>query len=174
LFVDLTGFTNFTAQHGDDAAGRLLSNFRSLTRQVASDRGIRIAKWLGDGAMVVALSQADTIAFALELEAFATIECSPLAIRSGIATGKALLFEGDDYIGSAVNLASRLCDAAGAHEVLVATDQLETLPDGVVGTPTGNLKLPGFPDLIHVTELSGHPSSNVDDTEIWTRSPFVV
>jgi adenylate cyclase len=174
LFVDLTGFTNFTEQNGDDAAGRLLSNFRALTRQVASERGIRIAKWLGDGAMIVALNQRDAISFALDLEALATLECSPLAIRSGIATGKALLFEGDDYIGSAVNLASRLCDAAKAHEVLVLSDQVEELPDGVISADVGEYRLPGFPDPLTVTELSGLPMSSLDDSgEIWARSPFV-
>ena len=30
-FVDLSGFTNYTAAFGDDAAGRLLSAFRDLT-----------------------------------------------------------------------------------------------------------------------------------------------
>ena len=45
-----------------------------------------------------------------------------LTLRAGIATGYALLFEGDDYIGSAVNMASRLCDIAGPFEVLLPTD----------------------------------------------------
>jgi len=109
-FVDLSGFTNYTAAFGDDAAGRLLSAFRGITRDVASDRGVRIAKWLGDGCMIVAINQADCISFAIELEAKASQVCAPLSLRIGMATGHALLFEGDDYIGSAVNLASRLCD----------------------------------------------------------------
>ena len=58
--------------------------------------------------------------------------CSPLTLRAGIATGYALLFEGDDYIGSAVNMASRLCDIAGPHEVLIPTMGLERLPEGVI------------------------------------------
>ena len=47
--------------------------------------------------------------------------CAPLTLRAGIATGYALLFEGDDYIGSAVNMAARLCDIAGDYEVLIPT-----------------------------------------------------
>ena len=31
LFVDLSGFTNYTAANGDDAAGALLASFRALT-----------------------------------------------------------------------------------------------------------------------------------------------
>ena len=126
-FVDLSGFTNYTAAFGDDAAGRLLSAFRGIARDVASERGVRIAKWLGDGCMIVAINQIDCIAFAIELETKATEVCSPLSLRVGIATGHALLFEGDDYIGSAVNMASRLCDAAGPTEVLIPAMQLDRL-----------------------------------------------
>ncbi|MBT7428884.1 MAG: hypothetical protein HN783_03635, partial [Ilumatobacter sp.] len=49
VFVDLSGFTNYTAAFGDDAAGRILGAFRTIVRAVASERGVRIAKWLGDG-----------------------------------------------------------------------------------------------------------------------------
>ncbi len=130
-FVDLSGFTNYTAAFGDDAAGRLLGAFRTVTREVASERGVRIAKWLGDGLMLVSVNQADSIAFALELEHRAADICAPLAVRTGIASGYALLFEGDDYIGSAVNMASRLCDAAGPYDTLIPAMQMERLPAGV-------------------------------------------
>jgi len=174
LFVDLSGFTNYTAAFGDDAAGRLLGAFRSIVREVASERGVRIAKWLGDGFMSVAVDQEDGIAFALELEARASEVCSPLALRVGIATGYALLFEGDDYIGSAVNMAARLCDAAGPFDVLLPTMQLERLPEGVVANEHGALELRGFPGPIEVVELSGVPAvtQRNDTGELWTRLPF--
>ena len=104
-FVDLSGFTNYTAAFGDDAAGRILGAFRSLVREIASERGVRIAKWLGDGCMIVSVDQSNCIAFALELENRSAEVCAPLSLRVGIATGFALLFEGDDYIGSAGNMA---------------------------------------------------------------------
>src|SRR5215207_8527820 len=91
VFVDLSGFTNYTAAFGDDAAGRLLSAFRSIARDTASEHGVRIAKWLGDGCMVVAVDQSDAITFALELEQRSTEVCAPLSLRVGIATGHALL-----------------------------------------------------------------------------------
>jgi len=175
LFVDLSGFTNYTAANGDDAAGALLASFRALTREVASDRGVRIAKWLGDGCMVVAVDETDGVRFALELQERSTPLCAPLSIRIGVATGYALLFEGDDYIGSAVNLASRLCDAAGEHEVLMPASQLDSLPTGVTAHPHSALNLRGFPGPVDVVQLSGHISSDGrnDTGELWTRSPFV-
>jgi class 3 adenylate cyclase len=175
-FVDLTGFTNYTAEHGDDAAAKLLSAFRAVAREVASARGVRVAKWLGDGLMVVAVEQTDAVAFALDLERQASECCAPLALRTGIASGYALLFEGDDYIGSAVNLASRLCDAAGSGEVLLPADQLSDIPAGVVAAHAASVKLPGFAEPIDVVELSGEPApaAYFDTGELWTRTPFAV
>ena len=175
-FTDLSGFTNYTAAFGDDAAGRLLGAFRSITREISSERGVRVAKWLGDGCMIVSVDQEACIAFALDLERRSAEVCAPLTLRVGIATGHALLFEGDDYIGSAVNMAARLCDAAGPHEVLMPTMQLERLPQGVMATEHGDLELRGFPGPISVVELTGQPAlATTNDTgELWTRSPFSI
>jgi class 3 adenylate cyclase len=174
-FVDLSGFTNYTAEYGDDAAGRILGDFRAITRRLASDRGVRVAKWLGDGCMVVAIDQEDMVAFALDLELEATAACDPLSARIGLATGRALLFEGDDYIGSAVNLAARLCDAAGPGEVLVPDEQTLDLPQGVTAAPHGVIELRGFPRPVTVANLSGTPQlqRRNDTGELWTRSPFI-
>ena len=175
VFVDLGGFTKHTTEHGDDAAGELLSAFRALVRDVASERGVRIAKWLGDGCMMVAVDHRDAIAASLDLENLSREVCAPLSLRVGIATGYALLFEGDDYIGSAVNLAARLCDAAEGWEVLLPASQAGNLPDGVIAVPARMVTLRGFPDPIEVVELSGEaaPVSRNDTGEVWTRSPFV-
>ncbi len=174
VFVDLSGFTNYTAAYGDDAAGRILSTFRAIVRDVASDRGVRVAKWLGDGCMVVAVEQADAINFVLDLKHCAADVCAPLTVRAGLATGHALLFEGDDYIGSAVNMASRLCDFARGVEVLMPTMQIEQLPEGVVAQPYGEVELRGFPGPVDVVELTGQPiSSSVDAGDLWTRTPFI-
>ena len=172
VFVDLSGFTNYTAAFGDDAAGRVLGTFRAIVRTVASDRGVRIAKWLGDGCMIVAVEQRDAIEFVLELKQQATDVCAPLTVRAGIATGHALLFEGDDYIGSAVNLAARLCDFAKGVEVLIPTMQLERLPAGVRANPHGDVELRGFPGPIDVVELVGTPQpASMDMSDLWTRTP---
>jgi adenylate cyclase len=175
VFIDLSGFTNYTGAFGDDAAGRLLSAFRTIVRQVASERGVRIAKWLGDGCMIVAVDQPDAIAFTLDLRGRSADVCAPLTVRAGIASGYALLFEGDDYIGSAVNMASRLCDAAGKSQVLIPAMGVERLPEGVTATPAGSLQLAGFPGDIEVLELAGSPSPSAqnDTGELWSRSPFL-
>ena len=52
-FVDVSGFTAFTDREGDAAAVVLLDSIRGIIRRLASVHGVRIAKWLGDGAMLV-------------------------------------------------------------------------------------------------------------------------
>jgi len=170
-FLDLTGFTNYTAAYGDDAAGRILGTFRTLVREVASDRGVRIAKWLGDGCMVVGVEQLAVIEFVTELEQRASSVCAPLQLRAGVATGRALLFEGDDYIGSAVNMAARLCDYAQNVDVLMPTMHLGRLPEGVSAEPFGEIELRGFPGKLDILRLTGAPPAIAmnDVSELWTR-----
>lgn len=169
-FLDLSGFTNYTAAYGDDAAGRILGTFRSLVREVASDRGVRVAKWLGDGCMIVGVEQLAVIEFVTELEQRAAAVCEPLQLRAGVATGRALLFEGDDYIGSAVNMASRLCDHAQHVDVLMPAMHLDRLPEGVSAEPFGEIRLHGFPGLLEVVRLTGAPPRvDTDIADLWTR-----
>lgn len=123
IFVDLTRFTAYTETHGADRAAGLLTVFRHLTRSIASQRGVRVAKWLGDGAMIVGVDAPASIAFGAHL--ITAFSHPRTAIRVGIATGEALLFEGDDYIGGPVNLAARLCAAADPGCVLAACSPLD-------------------------------------------------
>jgi class 3 adenylate cyclase len=122
--------------------------------------------------MIVAVQQRDAIEFVLDLKQQATDVCAPLTVRAGLATGHALLFEGDDYIGSAVNMAARLCDFAKGVEVLIPTMQLERLPEGVEARPHGEVELRGFPGPIDVVELIGSPApASMDTSDLWTRTP---
>ena len=157
VFVDLSGFTRYAEEKGDLAAGDVLSAFRAVARVVAMDHN-------------------DAVVFSLELQRRATAVCEPLSMRAGISTGYALLFEGDDYIGTTVNLAARICDAAGRDEVLLPTEQAVDLPAGVSAQPHSELDLRGFPEPIQVVALSGDPHSvsRNDTGELWTRTPFAL
>ncbi len=128
VFADLSGFTNYTRQNGPHEAVKLLGEFRRIARNVAAKRGVRVAKWLGDGVMIVGVDTTAAVAFGAHLiHHFTPTE---LNVRVGLASGIALLFEGDDYIGEPVNLAAKLCAAAQPDEILGACD-LTDLPDWV-------------------------------------------
>jgi adenylate cyclase len=127
-FLDLSGFTALTATKGDERAVDLLTGFRNSVRQVCSRRGVRIAKWLGDGAMLVAVDPRPALEAVLELQYRMRADDDGAALRGGLSTGAVILLEGDDYIGHAVNVAARLCDLAGGHEILAVPELTPSLP----------------------------------------------
>jgi adenylate cyclase len=122
-FVDITGFTEFCDKHGDHAAIALLTRFRGLVRDIAARRGVRVAKWLGDGAMLVGVEEGPLVATVAEL--VLRSQTDGIDTHAGLASGTVLLFEGDDYVGRPANLAARLCDAAQPGEILAHSLQRE-------------------------------------------------
>ena len=113
-FVDMCGFTRMNDTLGDDEALAVLAEFRSIVRGLSPDHGIRVGKWLGDGCMFVGTEVRPVVETVLDLTERMENASIVLPLRIGIAAGKVIVFEGDDFIGMSINLASRLCDAAGA------------------------------------------------------------
>jgi class 3 adenylate cyclase len=151
-FVDLSGFTAFTDLHGDDEAVAVLSQFRAALRSTASDIGVRVAKWLGDGAMLVSVDTGTLVEATVSLaDQFADDGLLPL--RAGLAAGNVILFEGDDYTGGAINLAARLCDLAQPLEVLATVDVGECVPDGIAAIPAGEFVVSGLVRPVDVVRL---------------------
>ncbi len=153
-FVDLSGFTAYTNRHGDAAAVEVLTHFRTALREVCAYHGIRIAKWLGDGAMIVGVHSEEVAEAMVDLHrAFAGPQ-APLALRAGVASGQVILFEGDDYIGTSVNLAARLCDEAEPGQVLAPLSFLSSLMVNTDSVLVGAYTIPGFSEPIEVVSLS--------------------
>lgn len=127
-FVDICGFTAYCDRFGERAAIEVLTGFRTAVRDVAARRGVRVAKWLGDGVMLVGTDAGPIVAAVVEL----VHRCRAMALEThaGLANGPVLLFEGDDYVGRTVNLAARLADVAGPGEVLAA-GVVDHLPEWV-------------------------------------------
>lgn len=152
-FVDLSGFTAYTDTYGDDSAVEVLAGFRAAVRDIAARRAVRVAKWLGDGAMIVAVETEPCVEAIIDIEQRIEEIGSPLALRAGIASGPVLLFEGDDYIGAAVNLASRLCDIAKPHEVLAPASMVSALLVNSRALPMGSREISGFAQPIDLVRL---------------------
>ncbi|MEL7208196.1 MAG: adenylate/guanylate cyclase domain-containing protein [Actinomycetota bacterium] len=154
-FLDVCGFTKYTEKHGNLEAVRMLRTFRDVARVVAARRGVRIAKWLGDGVMMVGVDAGPVAATAVELTR--RIDEEGISLRGGVASGSCLLFEGDDYIGRCVNLASRLSDAAGPGEVLADANTASLAPDWVeVGKPRSR-RIHGFGKIDDISALGVQP-----------------
>jgi adenylate cyclase len=150
-FVDLCGFTRFIASHGELAAVDAIVRFRTLVRELAVRRGVRVAKWLGDGAMIIGVEVGPTIATAAEV--IGRYDGRTLGLRGGVAHGQVLMIDGDDYIGRPTNLAARLCQAARPGELLAAGYGAETLPPWVTVIGTRRVSLPGLGRMSGVQRL---------------------
>jgi adenylate cyclase len=156
-FLDLCGFTSYTATEGDARATSVLAGFRATVREIGSRRGVRVAKWLGDGAMLVGVEAEPLVSAVLEVEHRIDDLTSLLPIRAGLCRGPVILFEGDDYIGTPVNLASRLCDAAGPRQVLAGTSFCRVCPPWVAASDPYLVAIPGFREPVDVVRLLRHP-----------------
>jgi class 3 adenylate cyclase len=143
-FLDLCGFTAYTDEKGDAAAYDVISKFRTAVRQVAAERGVRLAKWLGDGVMMIGVEQEDLV----------DESRSPLSMRAGIARGRVLFIDGDDHVGSAVILASRLCDRAKPHQILAQAGTVSLPMVNAVEIRLGKHDVPGFADKIEIVQLT--------------------
>jgi adenylate cyclase len=151
-FVDLCGFTAFTEHEGDEHTVVLLASFRTRVREIAARRGVRVTKWLGDGAMLSSPDTQAVVAMVIELAATAP-DVVPLKLRGGCAQGAVIMFEGDDYIGRAANVASRLSDAAGPGEILAAREVASLAPRWVEAAPALPYEVPGFDRPIEASLL---------------------
>ena len=152
-FVDLSGFTSFGDEFGDDESVRVLTLFRGAVRQVATDFGVRIAKWLGDGCMLVSVDPAQLVAAVARLEGLTHELELPLAMHAGCAGGGVILLEGDDYTGRSVNLASRLANAARPHETLATVELADYAPAGTPVEPAGMITVAGLHDPVEVVRF---------------------
>jgi|HigsolmetaAR201D_1030396.scaffolds.fasta_scaffold01378_2 class 3 adenylate cyclase len=141
-FLDLCGFTAFTERHGDAAAVAELSRLRAILRAQAEEGGVRVTKWLGDGAMLSGVDPASVVT-CVRATFSALDHATALPLRAGVAHGPTIMFEGDDYIGAPVNLASRLCDAADPGRILLTRETAEAanVLDDIEPVDDGSLPL---------------------------------
>lgn len=151
-FVDLCGFTDFVDDLGDAGAVEELQFLRAAVREVTPLFGVRVEKWLGDGLMLVGVDSEPLVGAALAIGQ-RHARSGRLELRGGIASGAVILLEGDDYVGRAVNLASRLCDIAAPGQLLAATDDLE-LPEWVAATEHEPVVVKGMANEVAVAVLS--------------------
>ena len=160
-FLDLCGFTAFTEAEGAKQAVEVLGEFRTCVRQLAARRGVRIAKWLGDGVMLVSTDPGPMVATVSEL--LARLDHGPLRVRAGVASGECLLFEGDDYIGRPVNLAARLSDQARPGQILADGDVALMAPGWVEVVDRGTRRIKGFGKVRDVREVRMAPGVRLPD-----------
>lgn len=163
LFADLRGYTSFVESRGATTAAELLYRYRALVRDaVARHRGAEI-KTEGDSFYVVFTSVSRGVQCGLDIAAAARQATEdhpdqPIEVGIGIHAGETVETP-EGFVGSAVNMAARLCSAAGPGEVLVSETvrALTANTSEVVYRPAGRRRLKGIvePVQVHVALPGG-------------------
>ena len=142
-FVDLTGYTGLTEEHGDAAAADLADRLADVVRETVGERGGRAVKFLGDGAMFHFAQPIDSVRCGLDLVERIPSRGLPKA-HVGVNAGP-VVFRDGDYFGRTVNAAARIADYARPGEVLVAEEVLAgSRPSDVRFEPLGPVSLKGL------------------------------
>jgi adenylate cyclase len=119
LFTDLVGFTALAAEDGDHRAAEVALEFYDRVRRLLPDHRAEELKTIGDALMLRCTDARSAVLLGLRIirELDAVPGFPP--VRIGMHTGPAV-FRGGEWYGNTVNVAARLCSAAGGGEVLVS------------------------------------------------------
>lgn len=124
VFVDVSGFTSFTATHGDEAAIELLTKLSTLVERCVRTGKGEVVKRLGDGFLLAFPSASQAVRGAVSLqEAVAKARTSDRTfdvwLRVAVHAGEPLIDQ-DDLLGHDVNLTARLLDVCSPGTVVVS------------------------------------------------------
>jgi class 3 adenylate cyclase/DNA-binding CsgD family transcriptional regulator len=170
LFTDLVASTELLARLGDDAAEDLRRVHFDLLRTAISTGGGEEVKTLGDGLMVAFTSSLQAIRSAVAIQRATETHNSrhsdrPLRVRIGLHAGEPVQAD-DDYHGTAVVVAKRLCDMAEGGQILASelVRELVGSRGGFSFRSAGRLRLKGLPDPVAASNVEwqqpeGRPAS---------------
>jgi adenylate cyclase len=183
MFTDMVGFTKL-GQRDEAEALRLRKEHQLILRPLFTAYGGREVKTMGDGFMVEFPSAVESVRCAIDIQgAVATRNAQPsskerLVLRVGIHVGD-VVEEGDDIVGDAVNVASRIEPLAEPGGICVSGSVFEqvrnklTVP--LIGVGSRTLKNVEYPvDLYRVGLSPTVPRTPVPAPETDTRLRLAV
>ena len=175
LFADLRDYTGFVESRGDRAAAELLGTYREMVRSAVANFGGAEIKTEGDSFYVVFPSASSAVQCGLAiLEAAVERSTAAAPIRVGIGVHAGETVEtAEGYVGSAVNVAARVCSQAKAGELLV-TDTVRGLtrtflPVRFTDRRTRRLKGIAEPIVLYRAEAVAEGATNAERPVRWTN-----
>jgi class 3 adenylate cyclase len=142
VFIDVESFTKLTETEGDQAAIEVMTRVDSLVRPLALRHDGKVVKHIGDALMLAFRRAADAVGFARDLHDATQRDASIPGLRVGIHRGPAI-YRAGDYIGTTVNLASRVTSTAAGGQTVLTEAVAERLGDSVPVEPVGVRMLRG-------------------------------
>jgi class 3 adenylate cyclase len=160
LFTDFVGSTRLVERLGDREAHRVLRRQFELLRAAVREHSGREVKSLGDGLMVVFEVASDAVACAAVMQDEVARTGDGLGLRIGIDSGEPVCAD-DDYFGTPVIIARRLCDCAHAGQTLVSDRVRQLVGEGEFRA-LGRLWLKGLSDPVRACALSACRSGTAE------------
>lgn len=169
VFADLMGSTGVFETIGSARGSRVVTELTQwISETCVAHRG-RVIKTLGDGVLAVFDHAPDAIDAVVGMQRghqkrlAQSIAGTRLPIRIGVARGEVEFIDNDCY-GDAVNVASRLSDLSGPHQIwanqqsLVNSDEI----DGVRFRPLGPIAIRGRAEACVAFQIEWHENLSSD------------
>jgi class 3 adenylate cyclase len=172
LFSDLRGYTHLVDTRGAVEASHLLGRYRAAVREVVTHHGGAEIKTEGDSFYVVLPSASAALRCGLDiLKACMEPADGGEAIELGIGihAGESVAHEGG-FVGSAINIAARICALASAGEILV-TGTIRELTRSIVPVEfvfVGRRQLKGLDQPVEVFRVA--PEGATSSARRWPEA----
>jgi len=163
LFADLAGYTALTEAMGDESAADAAAEFCEYVRGLLAAHGAEEVKAIGDAVLLRVPDAASAARLAERIVCDYGARHRALGVAVGMHTGTAVQ-RGDDWFGSAVNVAARVADAARAGEVLMTGATRAAAGDAIAVRPRGERRFKHVGDPVTIFALAagaGEPPSSL-------------
>jgi len=169
VFADLMGSTGVFETIGSARGSRVVTQITQWISAICVAHRGQVIKTLGDGVLAVFPHAPDAIDAVVEMQRdhqrrlIGSGAADRLPIRIGVARGE-VEFIDDDCYGDAVNVASRLSDLSGPHQIWVNQQALElaTETDGVRFRPLGPIAIRGRAEACQAFQIEWHENLSSD------------
>lgn len=169
VFADLMGSTGVFETIGSARASRVVTGLTQWIGDICVSHNGKVVKTLGDGVLAVFPHAPDAISAVVEMQRdhqkrIANASgATRMPIRIGVARGEVEFVDGDCY-GDAVNVASRLSDLSGPHQIWANSSSLEESveSDGVRFRPLGPITIRGRAEPCSVFQVEWHENISSD------------
>ena len=148
LFTDLESSTALTQAVGDAKAHEVLHGHNDAVRAALAAHDGEEVKHTGDGIFAAFGSAVSAVEAALQIQR--DLAGAEVRVRIGLNAGEPIA-EDDDYFGTAVQLAARVCDRAEPGQVLVSNVVQELCAGKTFAfADQGEVTLKGFPEPVRL------------------------
>lgn len=182
VFADLMGSTSLFEATGNAVATQAVTQLTQWICKIFVSHGGNIVKTLGDGVLATFEEGSRAIDAVVDLQRLHqkstayTAKGMHMPIRIGVAGGEVEMVAGDCY-GDAVNVAARLSDLSGAHQIWVTnTPQMDTTErSGVRFRSLGAINIRGRAEPCSVHQIEWKVDESTDfltmQADIETTAP---